>query len=130
MFRKAGGKRDARAESPDFESDDEDDPVMSIGGPTASTTRDARPTKRQRPDDDPNSDEENLIYDSHKPDEELREEMISVFLSDPEKSVRIFLSSYMREHGLIWYVTFLVFRCYDCLTSFFLRCIVQGRNAT
>ena len=36
--------------------------------------------------------------------EELAEERLLVFLNDPEKSTRIFLTDYMREHGLIWYV--------------------------
>lgn len=126
MFRKVGTKKNARAESPDFESDDEDDPVMNIGD--GATTKDTRPTKRQRPDEDLDGQEENPAYDPQKMDEEVREEKISIFLSDPEKAVRIFLSSYMREHGLIWYVKFSAFACHDRLISFFF--IDQGRNVT
>ena len=120
MFRKAGAKKYARAESPDFESDDEDDPVMGY-----TAIGDSRPAKRQRSGEALGLDEES---DPHKLDEEeLREEKISIFLSDPEKAVRIFLSSYMREHGLIWYVTF----SRDAVTMFeflFLPSLGQGLN--
>ena len=33
-----------------------------------------------------------------------KETKLLAFLSDPEKSVKVFLSSYMRKEGLIWYV--------------------------
>jgi hypothetical protein len=35
-----------------------------------------------------------------------KETKLLAFLSDPEKSVKVFLSSYMRKEGLIWYVLF------------------------
>ncbi|KAF8549702.1 hypothetical protein OG21DRAFT_1447577 [Imleria badia] len=114
VFRKAGAKKSVRAESPDFESDDEDDPAMNIKDD--ATAGDSRPTKRQRSGEAPDPDDES---DPHKLDEEVREEKISIFLSDPEKAVRIFLSSYMHEHGLIWYVHFSSIVCYDCLISTF-----------
>jgi hypothetical protein len=120
VFRKVGAKKYARAESPDFESDDEDDPAMNVGD--GVTTGDSRPAKRQRSGEARDVDEEN---DPHKMDEEVREEKISIFLSDPEKAVRIFLSSYMREHGLIWYVLFSVIVSYDCLIFFFFLHPVQ-----
>lgn len=116
VFRKIGAKKFARAESPDFESDDDDDPAVNDEDSVAAG--DSRPTKRQRSaegldvDDD---DDESPFSDPHKLDEEIREEKITIFLSDPEKVVRTFLSSYMREHGLIWYVKFLVIACHDCL---------------
>lgn len=98
VFRKAGAKKSARAESPDFESDEEEEPFMNIEDD--ATAGDSRPTKRQRSGEarDLDGDES----DPQKLDEEVREEKISIFLSDPEKAIRIFLSSYMREHGLIW----------------------------
>lgn len=34
--------------------------------------------------------------------EEATEEKLMAFLDDPVKSMQIFLSSYMRERGLIW----------------------------
>ena len=33
-----------------------------------------------------------------------KETKLLTFLNDPEKSVKVFLSSYMRKEGLIWYV--------------------------
>lgn len=33
-----------------------------------------------------------------------KETKLLAFLSDPEKSVKVFLSSYMRKEGLIWHV--------------------------
>ena len=33
-----------------------------------------------------------------------KETKLLAFLSDPEKSVKVFLSSYMRKEGLIWYL--------------------------
>ena len=33
-----------------------------------------------------------------------KETKLLAFLNDPEKSVKIFLSSYVRKEGLIWYV--------------------------
>ncbi|KAF8139006.1 hypothetical protein EV363DRAFT_555296 [Boletus edulis] len=95
-FRKAA-KKCGRAESPDFDSDDENDDMNIEDGAAAGNSR---PTKRQRPGEALDLDDEE--GDPQKLDEEVREERITNFLSDPEKAVRIFLSSYMREHGLIW----------------------------
>lgn len=119
MFRKAPTrtKKSIRADSPDSESDDEDDLETNVGG---ATTGDARPTKRHR-SDEALDDDEATSMDPHRMDEELREEKITVFLNDPKKSVRIFLSSYMREQGLIWCVTFPVITCYDRLISYLLH---------
>lgn len=126
VFRKVGAKKYARAESPDFESDDESDPAMNDGD--GATAEDSRPTKRQRSGEGiVVDDEESPLSDPHKLDEEVREEKISVFLSNPEKAVRIFLSSFMREHGLIWYVKFSVITWYDCLIIFlFLHRVKDG----
>jgi hypothetical protein len=35
-----------------------------------------------------------------------KERKLLVFLNDPEKSVKVLLSSYMRKEGLIWHVCF------------------------
>jgi len=35
-----------------------------------------------------------------------KETKLLAFLNDPEKSVKVFLSSYMRKEGLIWHVFF------------------------
>lgn len=48
-------------------------------------------------DDDDDSLEKNALEA-----EEFREDRLIAFLNDPEKAVQIFLSSYMREKGLIW----------------------------
>lgn len=123
MFRKTGTKKNARAESPDFESDEDEDDAMNVEeGPA---TGQSRPTKRQRPEGGPDEDDED---DSQKLDEELREEKITDFLSDPEKAVRIFLSSHMRERGLIWLARFSMFACYDCLISPFFVVSRAERN--
>jgi hypothetical protein len=51
-------------------------------------------------------DEDEGALQARKSDlEEQREEKLIVFLNDPEKSVTIFLSSHMREQGLIWSVS-------------------------
>ena len=48
-------------------------------------------------DDDDEDDE-----DSVDVTDEVGEERLMAFLNDPVKSMQIFLSSYMRERGLIW----------------------------
>jgi len=114
VFRKGGGKKSARAESPDFESDDEDETTMNVGDGVIAG--DERPTKRQRSCEALDVDES----DPHKLDEEVKEEKISIFLDDPEKAVRIFLSSFMREHGLIWCVkiSVIVLQLFDLFYRF------------
>jgi hypothetical protein len=72
-----------------------------------------------------------------------KEEKIVTFLNDPEEQLKIFLSSYMRKQGLIWYdvlhlhVIYLTRRvlpradrnliCYPRLIGFFLRFLVRNR---
>ncbi|KAH0840312.1 hypothetical protein J3R83DRAFT_1323 [Lanmaoa asiatica] len=124
IFRKVGAKKYARTESPDFGSDDEDDLAMSDGDD--ATAGDSRPTKRQRSGEGfDGADNESPFYDPQKLDEEAREEKISKFLSNPEKAVRIFLSSYMREHGLIWTERNLIYT--PRLISFFLAFVLRNR---
>ncbi|KIJ13310.1 hypothetical protein PAXINDRAFT_100774 [Paxillus involutus ATCC 200175] len=109
VFRKASANKCAFDPSPDFGSDDEDepgDPAMNTHGATTENDSDSRPAKRQRSYEGNGDDEENenVPFDPHRFHEETRDEKIAIFLADPEKAVRIFLSSYMREHGLIWCV--------------------------
>lgn len=74
--------------------------------------------------DDHDDDDEGL--QGRKSDlEEQREEKLIVFLNDPEKSVTIFLSSYMREQGLIWSERNLVNAPH--LLSFFLNFVLRNR---
>ena len=47
--------------------------------------------------DDGDDDDDNMNIT-----EEVGEERLMAFLNDPVKSMQIFLSSYMRERGLIW----------------------------
>jgi len=55
-------------------------------------------------DDDDDDEEENDATIARKRAEadEFREEKLTAFLNDPEKSTMVFLSSYMREQGMIW----------------------------
>jgi hypothetical protein len=53
-------------------------------------------------DDDEEEDDEATIERKKAEAEEFREERLIAFLNDPEKSMKIFLSSYMREQGMIW----------------------------
>ncbi|KAG8219055.1 hypothetical protein J3R82DRAFT_4811 [Butyriboletus roseoflavus] len=124
VFRKVGAKKYARVESPDFESDDEDD--LAMNDSDGATAGNSRPTKRPRSGETLDAaNEESPFPDPHKLDEEVREEKISIFLSDPEKAVRIFLSSYMREHGLIWTERNLIYA--PRLIFFFLAFVLRNR---
>jgi len=55
--------------------------------------------------DDDDDDDEDTFRAPKTDTEEQREEKLMVFLNDPEKSIKIFLSSHMREQGLIWSVS-------------------------
>ena len=44
-----------------------------------------------------------------------KESRLLAFLNDPEKSIKVFLSSYMRKEGLIWHVCFLVILIFHSL---------------
>ncbi|KAH7887308.1 hypothetical protein F5I97DRAFT_816422 [Phlebopus sp. FC_14] len=133
-FRKVGAKKYAPDPCPDYESDDEDEEPMinMIGGSNAGEDGDARPKKRHRADDPDSTAAEDDIYeddadpqDPYKLDEDARDERISKFLRDPEKAVRIFLSSHMRERGLIWSERNLIFT--PRLVSFFLAFVLRNR---
>ncbi|KAF9226922.1 hypothetical protein BS17DRAFT_800834 [Gyrodon lividus] len=126
VFRKTGASKYARDPSPDFESDDEgEDPALNTHGAIAEDDSDARPTKRYRSYESNGNEEENAPFDPHKLVEETRDEKIAVFLDDPEKAVRTFLSSYMREHGLIWSERNLNYT--PRLISFFLSFVLRNR---
>ena len=49
------------------------------------------------------SDEE--VKDLLNEENARKEEKVVTFLNDPEEQLKIFLSSYMRKQGLIWYDT-------------------------
>jgi hypothetical protein len=49
------------------------------------------------------SDEE--VKDLLNQENARKEEKVVTFLNDPEEQLKIFLSSYMRKQGLIWYYT-------------------------
>jgi hypothetical protein len=55
-----------------------------------------------------NSDAE--VRDLLDKENALKEEKVLTFLNDPEESMKIFLSSYMRRQGLIWLA---LLPCYD-----------------
>lgn len=46
-----------------------------------------------------------------------KETKLLAFLSDPEKSVKVFLSSYMRKEGLIWHVALICLTVNQKLTT-------------
>lgn len=129
-YKKGDDKKAAHNPSPDSDSEDDSD---GDSPPTASTCAKVEgiSKKRPRPRDSSssaveNSDEdEDVPFDQQKIDEETKEEKLSVFLSDPEKSVRIFLSSHMREKGLIWSERNLISAPH--LLSFFLRFVLRNR---
>ncbi|KIK81810.1 hypothetical protein PAXRUDRAFT_832598 [Paxillus rubicundulus Ve08.2h10] len=128
VFRKANANICAFDPSPDSESDDEDepeDPAMKTHGTTTANDSDSRPAKRLRSYEGSGDDEENVPFDPHRSHEETMDEKIAIFLADPEKAVRIFLSSYMREHGLIWSERSLNYA--PRLISFFLSFVLRNR---
>lgn len=55
-------------------------------------------------DDDDDSEEEEEADGTGANIEELTEDRLIEFLNDPELSTKIFLTHYMREHGLVWCV--------------------------
>lgn len=68
-----------------------------------------RPRSEEAMDDDGTQAEGLEVEDDDEDDdepmdvtEEARDEKLMAFLDDPVKSMQIFLSSYMREKGLIW----------------------------
>ncbi|KAG0698703.1 hypothetical protein DFH29DRAFT_940358 [Suillus ampliporus] len=122
-----------RKPSKDGEADDDDDDSI---GPSNDQIN-AEDTSGQVP---PSEDHVQSAYsvelDDHDDDEgalqarksdleEQREEKLVVFLNDPEKSVTIFLSSHMREQGLIWSERNLLNAPH--LLSFFLNFVLRNR---
>jgi hypothetical protein len=103
-----------RKPSKEGEADDDDDD--DDDGPTDIQTNTKDTSGLVLPSDDPARSAYSVELDDHDDDEgtmqarksdleEQREEKLIVFLNDPEKSVTIFLSSHMREQGLIWSVS-------------------------
>jgi len=105
-------------EAGDDVSDDDENPKVTVG--TDELDQKAAPKKHRRfrpnhndadaaivdddddDDDDEEEDDEAAIAKKKADAEEFREEKLIAFLNDPEKSTMIFLSSYMREQGMIW----------------------------
>lgn len=68
---------------------------------------DVAPTKDPKTIDDDlddldDDDEDDEDSEEAPESEEFREDRLVAFLNDPERAVRIFMSSHMREKGLIW----------------------------
>ncbi|KAI6042833.1 hypothetical protein EDC04DRAFT_2563698 [Pisolithus marmoratus] len=126
IYKKGKDKKAARNAPPDSDSEDDSDGDLPEVVSTCAKDQDTS-KKRPRPRDSlSNSDEdEDVPFNQQKIDEETREEKLTIFLSDPEKSVRIFLSSYMREKGLIWSERNLTYAPH--LLSFFLRFVLRNR---
>ncbi|KAG1720267.1 uncharacterized protein EDB91DRAFT_1178270 [Suillus paluster] len=121
-----------RKPSKDEEADDDDefgDGASNIEMNAEDTSGQVPPSKDAQSTysaelDDHDDDEGNL--QARKSDlEEQREEKLVVFLNDPEKSVTVFLSSYMREQGLIWSERNLINAPH--LISFFLNFVLRNR---
>lgn len=120
VYRKpAKGDQDG---SPDIDDDDDDDGDNSsniqtntedIPGQVPSSKSHAPSAYSVELGDADNDDDDEDTFRAPKTDtEEQREEKLLVFLNNPEKSVTIFLSSYMREQGLIWSVSLLPYAAY------------------
>ena len=108
---------EAADDSPDENAADVD---IQVGAAPTATDPNQVPRKRYRrpgpsyrepgiamdddnDDDDDDAEEDEATIERKKADaEEFREERLIAFLNDPERSMKIFLSSYMREQGLIW----------------------------
>lgn len=108
--------------SPDI-NDDDDESLSNVqtntedaSGQVPSSKNRARPAYSVELDDDDDDDDEDTFRAPKTDTEEQREEKLIVFLNDPEKSIKIFLSSHMREQGLIWSVSQL-----PCATYFSLE---------
>lgn len=109
---KAISNKRNRDEAEDDVSDDDD-----VSGNPQSAASDAAPADgHPRPnnsdtdnvtamdDDEVEDEEDDEVVRKRAEADEFREEKLIAFLNDPEKSTMVFLSSYMREQGLIWWV--------------------------
>lgn len=129
VYRKVQAKSGGKGPSPDSDSeDDEDDLIDSPIDPESQGS--SRVSKnRPRPCDpsavEKGDEDEDELFDQQKFDEEIKEEKLTIFLKDPEKSVRIFLSSHMREKGLIWSERNLTYAPH--LLSFFIGFLLRNR---
>ncbi|KAG1844950.1 hypothetical protein DFJ58DRAFT_801710 [Suillus subalutaceus] len=123
-----------RKPSKDGEADDDDDDdedglsniqinAEDTPGSVPSSKDPARSAYSVELDD--HDDDEGTLQARKSDLEEQREEKLIVFLNDPEKSVTIFLSSHMREQGLIWSERNLVNAPH--LISFFLNFVLRNR---
>ncbi|KAG1735899.1 uncharacterized protein EDB91DRAFT_1250230 [Suillus paluster] len=122
-----------RKPSKEGEADDDND---DNDGPTDIQTDTKDTSESVLPSDDParsaysvelddDDDDDEGTLQARKTDlEEQREEKLIVFLNNLEKSVTIFLSSHMREQGLIWSERNLVNAPH--LLSFFLNFVLRN----
>lgn len=118
--------KDEEADDDDYEGDDPSNIHVNAEDTSGSVppSDDVAPSAFSVELDDHDDDEGTL--QARKSDlEEQREEKLVVFLNDPEKSVTIFLSSHMREQGLIWSERNLVNAPH--LISFFLNFVLRNR---
>ena len=89
--RKINGGKSA----PEEESDEDSDVELETAGiPTATG-----PTQAT-------SEKDTAAADQIIELDDVREDKLNAFLNDPERTIKIFLSSYMRKQGLIWYVPY------------------------
>jgi hypothetical protein len=96
-------------EEDDTDGDDEEELKAEIDVDAATNgQREFPPRRRPRPPyanygKEPSEVEnDGEIQDLLEEARSLKEEKMDDFLNDPVKSIKIFLSSYMREQGLIW----------------------------
>jgi hypothetical protein len=126
----AGYRKPTKDEEADDDDDDDDDGPSNVQINAEDTSGLVPPSK------DPARSAYSVELDDHDEDEgalqarksdleEQREEKLIVFLNDPEKSVTIFLSSHMREQGLIWSEKNLLNAPH--LLSFFLNFVLRNR---
>ncbi|KAL4081360.1 hypothetical protein V8B97DRAFT_13831 [Scleroderma yunnanense] len=130
VYRKDEAKSGERDAFPDSDSEDEGLTSGVVSATDLNSQGSSRLSKdRPRPCDpsavEKGDEDEDELFDPQKIDEETKEEKLMIFLKDPEKSVRIFLSSYMREKGLIWSERNLTYAPH--LLSFFIGFLLRSR---
>ena len=94
---KAGETANPQEESDDGISDDEEAPIIK------QDTNESALSQEQIPEDKDTKaieEEETAAIEEEKM---RKDDRILAFLADPETVVKMFLSSYMRKEGLIWY---------------------------
>lgn len=93
--------------------DEDDDDVEDEDEPTKVNIKVPEPQRRPRPPraripystygkDPIEVNDDGEIRDLLDDEAAVKEDKLADFLNDPERSVQVFLSSYMRKQGLIW----------------------------